>query len=50
MSRIKVENERVEENGISGRGHSEKFWGRREYSMCEVFKEDGMKSTEIETI
>lgn len=50
MSRIKVEKEYVEENGIPGRECSKKFWGNKEYTMCEVFKEDMDRGKEIETI
>lgn len=40
MSRIKVKKEEVEENVVFGRGYSEKFWDRREYGICDIFKED----------
>lgn len=41
MSRIKVDNGRVEENGISGRGHREKFWGRGSIVCVRFFKKMG---------
>lgn len=50
MSRIKVEKECVEENGIPGRECSKKFWGNKEYTMCEVLKEDMDGGKEVETI
>ena len=50
MNRIKVEKEVFEENGAPSRGHSEKFWGRRECSICNVCKKRGMKSRKIKKI
>lgn len=40
MSTVKITKEGVEETGVPVSGHSEKFRVRREYSMCEEFKED----------